>query len=411
MKKGKREIRISRLYPFLKATVGNTFLRRFNVAVEGRGVLAQYTPPYIVLPNHVMFSDPFIIAAILPHPVSWVTSDTQFRGRFARFFLSLVGAIPKTKFRSDLESVKHIMKRLKSGGVVGIYPEGRRNWDGHSMPILYPTAKLLRALKVPVVVPIVKGGYLAEPRWSRKRRKARVFIEFKHGFKAEEFKQLSVDEIYGKMTRLLEYDEYDFLRASNLVVRSKRRAENLELALFICPECKSIAKMKSHFSMFSCTECGYAVHFNQYGFLEKRSDKLYFDTIRDWNVWQLSYLKELLDRNSSEGDVTPVFQDGPVWMLEGKRNKPLKKMHIGTVSMFSDRISFLTGSGDVMAFHIPDIESINVQSGERLEFFYGGKLLRFRFLSKLVSAYKWLAAVLLLQGKFTAEPGEKAAGA
>lgn len=407
MKKGTGEIKISRAYPFLKATVGRMFVRRFKTTVEGQEILDQYTPPYIVLPNHVMFSDPFIIGTLVRHPLSWVTSDTQFRSRLARLLLNLVGAIPKTKFRSDLESVKHIMKRLKSGGVVGIYPEGRRNWDGHTMPILYATAKLLRVLKVPVVVPIVKGGYLAEPRWSRKRRKGRVIIEFKHGFTVEELKAMSVDEIYNKMTALLEYDEYEFLRETRMVVRSKRRAESLELTLFICPECKSIAKMESHFSMFTCTGCGYAVHFNQYGFLEKRSDRFYFDTIRDWNTWQLSHLKGLLDECNNGGNLQPVFQDDRVWLLEGKRNKPFKKLHFGTLSMFGDRMVLETVGGDVLTFPIPEIQSINVQSGERLEFFHNGRLLRFKFLNKLVSAYKWLAAVLLMQGKFTVEPNKK----
>ena len=406
MSKEKQKIKISRAYPFLKVTVGNMFLKRFTVRVEGRDVLEQYSPPYIVLPNHVMFSDPFIIGTILPHPLSWVTSDTQFRSRISRIFLSLVGAIPKTKFRSDLESVKHIMRRLKSGGVVGIYPEGRRNWDGHTMPLLYSTAKLLRLLKVPVLVPIVKGGYLAEPRWARKRRKGKVVIEFKHGFTVEELKTLKVDDIYAKMKDLLEYDEYEYLKETRLAVRSKRPAENLELTLFICPECKSIAKLESSFSMFTCSECGYAVHLNQYGFFEKRSDRFHFDTIRDWNVWQLGYLKELLNAGAAGGHAHPVFTDERVWQLEGKRNRPFEKMHFGTLGMFSDRIEMRTQAGDVLKFPIGEIESINVQAGERLEYFHDGRLLRFRFLNGMVSAYKWLAAVLLMQGKLSGQTKE-----
>ncbi|MBN2051621.1 MAG: 1-acyl-sn-glycerol-3-phosphate acyltransferase [Spirochaetales bacterium] len=399
MKNGQPVIRESRLYPFLKATVGGAFVRRFKVTMEGKEILARYTPPYIVLPNHVMFSDPFIIATLLRHPISWVTSDTQFRSRFSRLFLTLVGAIPKTKFRSDLESVKHIMKRLKSGGVVGIYPEGRRNWDGHTTPLLYATAKLLKVLKVPVVVPLVKGGYLAEPRWSRKRRKGRVIIEFTEGFSTEELKNLSVDQIFDKMNRLLEYDEYDYLKKNPLVVEGKRLAENLELALFICPHCKSIAKLESHFSLFTCTACGYAVHLNRYGFFEKRSEELYFETIREWNKWQLAYLKGLLEEGEKKDQ--PVFEDSRVWLMQGKRNKPFKKMHFGTLSIFADRLQLSSLKGDLLVFPMDEIQSINVQSGERLEFFHQGKLLRFRFLNTLVSAYKWLAAVLLMQGKFT----------
>ena len=48
-----------------------------------------------------------------------------------------------------------------SGGVIGVFPEGKRNWDGRTDQLLFATAKLVEHLKVPVVTALLQGAHLS----------------------------------------------------------------------------------------------------------------------------------------------------------------------------------------------------------------------------------------------------------
>ena len=387
-----------RFNSFLRATLGRFLILSYNVKAENLDIIKNLEPPYILLPNHQMFWDPFILGIFVPHPVYYVTSDMQFRNKFLSLLLGLVGSIPKSKAVSDFETIRLIMDVKKMKGVIGVYPEGRRNWDGHTLDLFYPTAKLVKLLKIPVIIPLMRGGSLSLPRWSYGRRKGEVSLSFSIGLTPEEITELSVDEIHAKLTELLNYDEYEYQSRAMIPFRRKNRAEYLELALFVCPQCRSISTLVSNGARFSCNTCSFSVRYSEYGFFESEPGLQTFKTIREWNLWQLDYLQTLLDKKKEEASEEPIITEKRIWLKKGFRRQPLKKYHLGNMILYYNRIEFHPLRNKKLVFPLSEIEGENVQNGEIFEFYSGGKLYHFKALSKRVSGYKWGNAVSILKG-------------
>jgi 1-acyl-sn-glycerol-3-phosphate acyltransferase len=395
-----REIRAYRFFNrLLRFTLGRYLTWRYNMVGENLELLDRIAPPYLVLPNHTNFWDPFMVSSFVPHPVYYVTADANFRNPLMRFLLGLVGSIPKSKVISDLETVKHIVRIKQRKGVIGIFPEGRRSWDGHTLKLIYSTAKLVKLLKVPVIVPLLTGAYLSLPRWACRSRRGRLTISFRIGFTPQEIASLSADQIYERITHLLEYDEYDFQRRHMIPFRGRRRAEYLERTLFLCPRCRSIGMLRSHRDLLSCAGCGYTVLYNELGFLEGRPDgKPRFDTVRDWSLWQIERLRAMLDEVRERGSRERIFADSPVWLFRGYRSNPLEKLRIGTFALYPDRAVFYPLRGGEILFPLEQADGINVQNRERLELYVQSTLFRFKFISSRVSSYKWMLAMNILKG-------------
>ncbi len=405
-RKNRREKRKIRAYLYfnklLRITVGRYLLKKFNVKSKNRGLVIHTPPPYLILPNHCSFFDPFIINALVPHQIYYVTSDATFRSPLLNFALGLVGAIPKTKAVSDLETVRHIMNIRRRRGVIGVFPEGQSSWDGHTLPLIYSTAKLVKLLKVPVIVPIVHGSFFSRGRWTRGPRKGKITIHFHKGISPEECKKLSVDQLYEKMNSLLEYDEYEYQKNVMVPFHGRKPAENLEQTLFACPHCKEIGGLKSRNDLFYCKSCHHRVKYNVYGFFEQRSESFYFKTIRDWNLWQTEYLYSFLKDRHRRQSPDALFTDTKAFVRTGFRTDPLKKLDFGRIALYIDRVEIHPEHHErrllrTKIFDIRKIAGINVQNNEALEFYYGDVLFRLDFFRRRVSSYKWMLSVNFLQ--------------
>jgi 1-acyl-sn-glycerol-3-phosphate acyltransferase len=382
-------------YRILRLAIGSFLKSRYRLSSENRRVFRTIKPPYLVLPNHGSFWDPFFVSVLVPDPVYWIASDAQFRG-LLRYALRLIGAIPKSKGVSDIETIRSIMDIRRRNGVIGIFPEGVRTWDGHSMGSVHATAKLIKLLKIPVVIPMLDGNYLSSPRWAESSRRGRVTVSFRKGFSPEEIASLSPDGILEKLDRLLEYDACRGRTGSPVPFLGRNLAESLELVLFVCPQCHGLVTLKSSDNILACRECGYRVVYNEFGFLEPRSGNRYFSTVHEWNEWQLSFLKDYFRDRYRAGLSQRFFDDRLVWVWMGYRSQPLRRLRVGRLSLYSDRILFTSINRTRFIFDIERIQGINVQHGERLEFYHDGRLFQFRFSGRGDSAYKWQETVKML---------------
>lgn len=390
----------------LKLTIGLFLLWRYRLVAENLQVLKRLKPPYVLLPNHVTTWDPFFIGFFAPAPVYNVTSDFQFRRRIMRILHRLVGSIPKSKVIPDIETIKQIMEVRHNHGIIGIYPEGMRTWDGHTAETISQTAKLLKLLKIPVIAVVMKGAYLSLPRWTSRPRIGRVTITFRKIFSGPELGDLSPSEIQSKVDDALQHDEYEFQEGQMLAYRGSRPAENLELALFVCPECHVIGQLRSRGHRFRCESCGYSVWYNDFGFLERRKGPPHFQTVRDWNIWQQGYLEDEIKRRLRSRDAEPILSDDGLVLYVGHRTKPVRRRAIGRLSLYSDSLEFAPIHREPQRFPLSEVEGINVQIGERLEFYQGRVLHRFVSRDRSTSAYKWMCAVQILKrltGLSTAE--------
>ena len=247
----------------------------------------------------------------IKEPIHFVISDSHFRKFWLGNILKLVGGIPKAKNIADSQTIRTILAIKNSNGVIGVYPEGKRNWDGTTLPIFYSTAKLIKSLKIPVITTVMKGAALSKPRWAKHSRRGEIDIKYNILLTPEKISDLSVDEIFEIVSKGIHVDEYSWQREKNIRFKGKQLAENLELFLYTCPNCHKIGNLESKNDIFSCKNCNYSIKYNEFGLFElninkNENEKLYFEDTKQWNNWQLDFTKELID-NSTDSDC--IFED------------------------------------------------------------------------------------------------------
>lgn len=376
---------------FLKLTLGAYMRTLFALSIEN-GQIQGVKPPYVVLANHTNFWDPFLLSLCIPDPVYFVTSDAYFRNPVLKQLLKLVGAIPKRKQVSDPSAIRSIYQVVKNNGIIGIFPEGKRNWDGRTLPLLRPTAKLIKSLQLPVFSVLLKGAYLAMPRWASSPRRGGLSMEVGRVLAPEEIKSLTVHEIFNRISDSLEYDEYSRQRLLMDAYAGRSKAEHIELFLFICPRCKAIGSLVSDGDNFGCSNCSCKMYYNTYGFLESADGApLLFDNPADWNLWQLEQLDLILADKTSSHTESLITSDEDIIIRTGGRTGKLTGSHSsGKLSIYRDRIEYAAAGRDELVFRIKDISGMNVQFNNQLEFIHDTVLYRFSKKNAVFSAYKYV---------------------
>lgn len=342
--------------------------------------------PYLLVGNHCLNWDPFIAGSYLKYNTRFIASDSLFRDKFVAFLLTnLVGAIPKKKAVSDMRTIKMSLKTLKEGHVVGVYPEANRTWNGRTIDILYSTAKFVKLLKVPVVVCIIKGGYMSRPRWAVKGRKGVMELHYDVLFTKEDIKKKSLDEIYNEMNQAIQYNEYDWQKENMHYYRSKNPAQFLENYLYICPKCDEIGTLESSGDSFYCKNCGLMHTLDNYGFFNNSDRK--FDNPQEWGDWQDERLRQF----AAERDF--LFRDKNARLFSENEKGRLYVAAEGELNFYRDRLEFKSQTLN-RTFFINDIFGNTIQLNCIFDFYYKGDFVRFRFYPKnRASAFKWNQAV------------------
>jgi len=374
------------------------FLRiRYNISVVSSEAVKTLEPPFIMVGNHVNFWDPFFLHMDISPTIQYITSDNIFRTKILGTVMRLLGSIPTSKFMSDIATISQVLRILKRKGVVGVFPEGRRTWDGRMLWHVPTVSKLIHKLKLPVVGVIIKGGYLAKPRWARHMRKGAVELEYKLVFTAEELASISAEECRVLLEKRLYHDDMAWQKEKMIPFPGKALAEHIESTLFACPKCMSFNSIRSRGDEGTCSVCGYSFRHNEYGFLEPGSSPLVYDTVSEWNSWQLAHLKDFIYKQADPDRI--LFEEGPAALLRGYRTRPLKRINTGRVYFSLRGIEFHTTIGRTFVFPIEEIVGENVQVGEKLEFYFGSSLYRLDFISPRVSSYMWYQCIFLLHQK------------
>lgn len=116
------------LFRFLMKLIFNFFMR---VQIESKEDLKKLKGPLIIAANHASWADVFLIATVLPFnakifPIRYACLNKIFYFPLTLLLVWLLGSFPVEKGVGLEKSLKHPIKILRNKGVVGIFPEGRR---------------------------------------------------------------------------------------------------------------------------------------------------------------------------------------------------------------------------------------------------------------------------------------------
>ena len=394
-------MRNKKVYPtkyyirFLTFIVFTVFTLFYRIKKRLPKKVRQLKSPYLLLSNHVGFWDPFLIGHFLPKFTHFVSSDAAFRNPLLRFFLTRLGTIPKKKNIRDTKVIRDIIALIRQGENVGIFPEAVRNWAGVSQPMDKSIAKLIKLLEVPVVIAVLKGMNLFNPRWSTKIRRTKVEVEYKVLLDKRQIDHFSENEIFDMLKSGIYHDEVEYQKEQMNKVYSKQRAEYINHAIYICPECKTIDNFMAENNGFACTECTYDIFINKYGFYERKNQgSLHFDNMRDWFNWQEGYLYKYVQAKFDENSEQVIFEDKASHIFHSKTNTTLYFIGLADIKLSINRIEIaFIDKNKIIILNFNDLQTINPQVKERLEIYYNNEAYRIIGGRNGVSALKWEVAM------------------
>lgn len=368
---------------------------RSDIVIE-RNDTVGLKPPYVIIANHVNNWDPLFLNCYIDEPVCYIAGEPLFRHPLLKHVLNYAGAIRKTKFTNDTSTIRNVLKAKKHNRVIGIFPEGNRNWDGVNEPIIYSTAKLIKLLNVPVVVAKIKGGYLSHPRWGDGHRKGKIAISFEKKWDSGAFKNTPVQEVYDQLTDAMAHDEMDWQEQEKNQYLVKHPAQYLERLLFVCPQCQTPGHLHSSGDQFKCLKCSYQVQYTPYGTFQSAIQDTHFTTPHEWKKWQATIINTYFFNPDWKQDWEKCLED-PVKLYRSTDNKPFKLLGDGQLTWDQHTFRF-TADERIIDFNMTEADGVNIQFHHKLDFLYEGDFYRLVFYKPRSSAYKWLQAAKQIQG-------------
>lgn len=250
----------------------------------------QLTGPTLVICNHVTNFDPLLVSICFPrNHMHFVASEHLFRkGLVSRFLKYVFDPIPRRKGTSGADTAMACLRKLKHGSSVCLFAEGECTWDGITAPIVPSTGRLAKMSGATLITCCLEGGYLTAPRWGKGVRPGRMGLQIVGSYSPEELKAMDGDQIEALIQRDIHYDTW---QAEPVRFRSRRRAENLQTVLYLCPHCRRPGQLTSKGKFLSCG-CGAKWEFTEFGTFAPAEP---FENIAQWDAWQCRELGRQLE--------------------------------------------------------------------------------------------------------------------
>ncbi len=153
--------------------IGHTLFRAaakafFRYQVVGREKLVQ-EGPVLIASNHESFLDPPLVGVAYDDAVFYLARKTLFKGP-TKWLYPRWNAIPVDQDAPDMSSLKKIIKILRGGERVLVFPEGTRTMSGELQPGEAGVG-LIAAKSQAMIQPVrIFGAYEALPRGSGRLR-------------------------------------------------------------------------------------------------------------------------------------------------------------------------------------------------------------------------------------------------
>lgn len=170
----------------------------FSIRCQGR----ENTPAegaVLVCANHQSFFDPILVGVAFNRRMNYLARKTLFRFGIFRWFIEFLDAIPIDREGGGLGGLKETLRRLKSGEMVVIFPEGTRSRDGQVSSLKPGFVALARRSRAALLPLGLDGSYDAWPRAARFPRRARVHLCIGQPITQELIKSLSDEQLVAEL--------------------------------------------------------------------------------------------------------------------------------------------------------------------------------------------------------------------
>ena len=335
--------------------------------------------PYILLSNHESFYD-FCYLYRLPHKIKpvYVVNRHYCTMPFLRLLSRRAGMIPKKLFFDDMVTPVRIMRTLKKGCPVIIYPEGRLSIDGRTNPIAESGGAFYKRLGVDIVLTRVNGAFYEKPKWRKRRYRTPVTVTVARVITREQAASMSAEELNRVISDTIRNDA-----SRNLLCKypQKDKAEGLHNILYRCFSCDGLYTTSSKGNTITCSKCGKTFTLDEdYRFTEEPY------TMASWYDHMTEVEKKTIRDIDLNADVTAV-----IYSNKGKKRKERGKCRL-TYQGFS-----YESANENFYYPMDKLRGIPFNSGQEFELYHDDQMHYFYPDEKPAQVARWAHIVDIIK--------------
>lgn len=113
--------------------------------------------------NHTSYFDPPVVGVAYGKKTAFLARKSLFKKGFLGWIYPRLNAIPVDQERPDFTSLKRIIKELRDGNPVLIFPEGQRSLNGNLLEAEAGVGLVIAKARVPVLPMRIFGAHEAYP--------------------------------------------------------------------------------------------------------------------------------------------------------------------------------------------------------------------------------------------------------
>lgn len=149
----------------------------FSFRSEGQHHL-NFDGGAMILSTHQSMLDPVLVGLVSNRRLNYLARKTLFHNPLFGFLIKTLDAIELDRDRGGLSGLKEMLRRLKQGEFVLMFPEGTRTLDGKIGPLKPGFIPIARRSEVPLVPVAIVGAYDCLPRGSKLPTRRPIAVVF-----------------------------------------------------------------------------------------------------------------------------------------------------------------------------------------------------------------------------------------
>jgi 1-acyl-sn-glycerol-3-phosphate acyltransferase len=134
----------------------------------------------IIACNHCSNLDPLIVGIAFPRRLRYFAKEELFHPIFFGRIIKILGAVPVSRENNAAAAaaLKGLLKFLRDGSDILIFPEGSRSSDGKLQPLESGVGLVASHSQAPILPAFIKGSYDAMPSGSAMVKPVKITITF-----------------------------------------------------------------------------------------------------------------------------------------------------------------------------------------------------------------------------------------
>jgi 1-acyl-sn-glycerol-3-phosphate acyltransferase len=132
--------------------------------------------PLLIAVNHSSFFDPPLAGICSRRGVYYLARKTLLKWPFFGPLFPAMNVIPVERDGNDMSALREVIKKVKDGNAVLLFPEGTRSVDGHLQPARAGIGLVIAKTGAPVLPMRIFGAYEAFPKNAHRLQPSQITV-------------------------------------------------------------------------------------------------------------------------------------------------------------------------------------------------------------------------------------------